>query len=172
MSSAAATKLSPTLKALINAPHARGAAIPTSPRLSSLFKRIEDDARSKDIGMRTWLCLSTASLVTMNSPAAVCDLYSYATRSMAKAEDKAMAAAVSSTWWARRGSNLKCCAPWRSGDERDRLEMYQLFRCKPILQRPFERLVHNRLMPVVYRVKYQIPRVGSDFQTNSRTRSD
>ncbi|KAH8087110.1 hypothetical protein HD553DRAFT_328469 [Filobasidium floriforme] len=102
MSSAAATTLSPALKALINAPHARGAAIPTSPHLSSLFKRIEDDARSKDIGIRTWLCLSTASLVTMNSPAAVCDLYSYATRSMAKAEDKAMAAAV------MRETGLKC----------------------------------------------------------------
>lgn len=111
MSSAAATKLSPALKALISAPHARGAAIPTSPRLSSLFKRIDDDARSKDIGIRTWLCLSTASLVTMNSPAAVCDLYSYATRSMAKAEDKAMAAAVSPTCQVRALSKLTCYLP-------------------------------------------------------------
>jgi hypothetical protein len=30
----------------------------------------------------------------MNSPAAVCDLYSYATSSMSKPEDKAKAAAV------------------------------------------------------------------------------
>lgn len=95
MSSASATKLSPALKSLINAPHARGASLPSPPHIKSLFQRVEKDAQSKDIGIRIWLCLSTASLVTMNSPAAVCDLYTYATRSMSKTEDKAIAAAVS-----------------------------------------------------------------------------
>ena len=100
--SASAAKLSPALKSLISAPHARGGALPSPNNIKSLFQRISDSARSNDLGIRTWLCLSTASLVTMNSPAAVCDLYSYATSSMSKPEDKAKAAAI------MRETGLKC----------------------------------------------------------------
>lgn len=56
----ASTKLSPALKALIAAPHARGTALP-APSLAvtdRLFDSIRASATSNGIGSSTWLTLS------------------------------------------------------------------------------------------------------------------
>ncbi|KAJ9092763.1 hypothetical protein QFC19_008618 [Naganishia cerealis] len=102
--SAAATKLSPALKALISAPHARGAALPAPSKSvsSALFSRISSDGQEHGLGLPSWLCLSTASLVTINSPAALCDLYDFATEKMTDSKDKAGVAAI------MRETGLKC----------------------------------------------------------------
>lgn len=80
--SAAATRLSPALKALLAAPYARGSAIPAPPKAVStaLFEKIGREAKAQGVGEPSWLVLSTAALVTSNSPAAVCDLYSHVTK--------------------------------------------------------------------------------------------
>lgn len=101
MPAAAATKLSPALKALISAPHARGAALPapSKPVSSALFTRISSRGQKHGLGLAPWLCVSTASLVTINSPAALGDLYDFATENMTDSKDKAGVAAVSVGRW-------------------------------------------------------------------------
>jgi hypothetical protein len=98
--SAASVKLSSAVKALIAAPHALGTAIPAPAKAVStaLFDKIRSRGESNGVGRETWLCLSTAALVTANSPAAVCDLYSYAADKVKSMEEQVQAAAVSRTW--------------------------------------------------------------------------
>jgi hypothetical protein len=95
--SAASVKLSSAVKALIAAPHALGSAIPAPAKAVStaLFDKIRSRGESKGVGQETWLCLSTAALVTANSPAAVCDLYTYAAEKGNNPEKQVQAAAVS-----------------------------------------------------------------------------
>jgi hypothetical protein len=95
--SAASIKLSPTLKALIAAPHALGSAIPAPSKAAStaLFDRIRSGG--KGVGDETWLCLSTAALVTVNSPDAVCELFSYAAGQAKDVKGQVRAASVSVT---------------------------------------------------------------------------
>ena len=54
------TKLSPALKALLKAPHARGAALPAPPRPVSdaLFDALRKSAAANGVGHQTWLTLS------------------------------------------------------------------------------------------------------------------
>ncbi|BGP42262.1 hypothetical protein JCM10449v2_006267 [Rhodotorula kratochvilovae] len=77
----ASVKLSPTLKALIAAPHAQGGALPAPPRaaVTQLFERLASSAKENGLGEATWLTLGSAALVTLNSPATLCELHSFAT---------------------------------------------------------------------------------------------
>jgi hypothetical protein len=99
--SAKAVKLSPAIKALISAPHARGSALPSpSPqRLNSLFDTIR--SRARPISTPTFLTLSTAALVTVNSPQSLCDLYSYVEKDGDAGKNVEAAAAM-------RETALKC----------------------------------------------------------------
>ncbi|GAA5824973.1 hypothetical protein JCM3770_001414 [Rhodotorula araucariae] len=77
----AAVKLSPALKALIASPHAQGGALPAPPRaaVTKLFERLASSAKENGLGEATWLTLGSAALVTLNSPATLCELHSFAT---------------------------------------------------------------------------------------------
>lgn len=72
--------LSDTLKALIKAPHALGGTVPAPPTQTfrSVLTRISDEAERHGAGNDVWLTLSTGALVTMNSPASICELYDFA----------------------------------------------------------------------------------------------
>ncbi|KAK4052459.1 hypothetical protein OIV83_002261 [Microbotryomycetes sp. JL201] len=75
------TKLSPTLKALVNAPRARGGPIPAPSQVhttNKLFDRVKESALERGLGKHAWLTLSAATLVTLNSPETLCRLYTYA----------------------------------------------------------------------------------------------
>lgn len=117
--SAAATKLSPALKALISAPHARGSALPAPPKsvCTDLFTRISSSGRHHGLGLDSWLCLSTASLVTVNSPAALCELYDFATQKMTNGREKAGVAAVS------------------AGSDAEELRLRAYYRCRSCVKR-------------------------------------
>lgn len=80
--SAVAVRLSPAVKALISAPHARGSALPCPDisRLTATLDTIRSKGESGGISVPSWLTLSTAALVTSNSPATLCQLYSYAVK--------------------------------------------------------------------------------------------
>jgi hypothetical protein len=54
-------KLSPTLKALVNAPFARPGPVAAPRNVDSLFKGIAKDAASKNISPRSWLAISVRS---------------------------------------------------------------------------------------------------------------
>ncbi|KAL6900348.1 hypothetical protein GGI43DRAFT_383826 [Trichoderma evansii] len=78
------SKLSPGLKALINAPFARpgpcrvakGAA---SAVMGEVFQGIAREARGKGVGARAWLAISAAATFTLNSPDALSILHGIAT---------------------------------------------------------------------------------------------
>ncbi|GAA5843200.1 hypothetical protein JCM9279_001892 [Rhodotorula babjevae] len=75
----ASVKLSSALKALVAAPHAQGAALPAPPRaaVTQLFERLATSAAAHGVGEATWLTLGSAALVTLNSPATLCELYTF-----------------------------------------------------------------------------------------------
>ncbi|WVQ96925.1 hypothetical protein IAU59_004033 [Kwoniella sp. CBS 9459] len=104
MSKAAAVKLSPAVKSLINAPHAFGSAIPRPAAASThaLFEKIRTRGEEGGIGPETWLTLSTGSLVTVNSPDTLCALFDYASNRSRGLDEKVKAAAVI------RETALKC----------------------------------------------------------------
>lgn len=56
------TKLSPSLKALINAPLARPGQTPAPPRIKELYQQIAREARERQYGVRPWLALSVHPL--------------------------------------------------------------------------------------------------------------
>lgn len=62
------SKLSPALKQLINAAHARPGPVPAPPKIQSVFKKIEQEATDRQLGRPSWLAVSTAATMTMNSP--------------------------------------------------------------------------------------------------------
>jgi hypothetical protein len=101
---ASAVKLSPALKALIAAPHAMGSAIPAPSRavITSLFDGIRSRGESGGVGSESWLTLSSAALVTVNSPETVCELFSYAANRKGDVQDQVQAAGVI------RETALKC----------------------------------------------------------------
>lgn len=86
-------KLSPHLKALINSPHALPSPVSSPGRaaLTSLFDKITSRGEKYGVGHEAWLTLSTAALVTVNSPESVGGLWEYA---RSKGVDGAEAAAV------------------------------------------------------------------------------
>lgn len=54
----AMSKLSPALKALINAPFARPDTVAASKHIRSVYQTIEQEAASKGVGLPSWLAIS------------------------------------------------------------------------------------------------------------------
>lgn len=73
------SKLSPSLKAFINAPFARPNTLPAPPRIRSVYEGLRKEASAKNVGVPAWLTLSTAATMTMNSPDGLTELYNLAT---------------------------------------------------------------------------------------------
>ncbi|KAH8811229.1 hypothetical protein F5884DRAFT_781555 [Xylogone sp. PMI_703] len=74
------SKLSPALKALINAPFARPSYTPAPAHIRSVFENIKHEATSKDVGTNAWVVLSTAASMTMNSPESLAELHKFASK--------------------------------------------------------------------------------------------
>ncbi|KAG8623538.1 hypothetical protein KVT40_008514 [Elsinoe batatas] len=72
------SKLSPTLKNLINAPFARPGAVPAPSNIKSVYEHVAKDAASKNLGVPAWLSIATATTMTMNSPDSLLTLHSVA----------------------------------------------------------------------------------------------
>ncbi|TVY32014.1 Dol-P-Man:Man(5)GlcNAc(2)-PP-Dol alpha-1,3-mannosyltransferase, partial [Lachnellula subtilissima] len=96
------SKLSPTLKALISAPHARPNTLPAPPAVRSVYERLRQEAVAKNVGMPAWLTLSTATTMTMNSPDGLTELYNIATSSSRDKAQSVLAAEL------MREVGLKC----------------------------------------------------------------
>ncbi|KAM0259730.1 hypothetical protein ACHAQJ_003164 [Trichoderma viride] len=77
------SKLSPGLKALINAPFARPGPCKVAKGAASVmgdvFRGIAREARGKGVGPRSWLAISAAATFTLNSPDALSILHGIAT---------------------------------------------------------------------------------------------
>ncbi|KAF2467737.1 uncharacterized protein BDR25DRAFT_266735 [Lindgomyces ingoldianus] len=84
-------KLSPSLKALINAAHSRPGPVPAPRHIESLFHKIEREAIARRVGRPSWLALSTAATMTMNSPDSMLVLYKVASASKPVEEGVAIA---------------------------------------------------------------------------------
>lgn len=72
------SKLSPRLKALINAPHAFPHTIKSPPNIRSIYNAIASSATTHSIGVPAWLTLSAAATITLNSPQSLLTLYALA----------------------------------------------------------------------------------------------
>ncbi|KAL4922895.1 hypothetical protein BDW62DRAFT_207543 [Aspergillus aurantiobrunneus] len=75
------SKLSPGLKALINSPAARPNTIPSPRNIQSVYAKIQQTAQAKNVSQHSWLALSTAATMTMNSPASLTALFDLVTTS-------------------------------------------------------------------------------------------
>lgn len=54
-------KLSPALKALISAAHAKPNTLPAPPRIRGVYERLRKDGEMKGgVGVGAWLCLSVS----------------------------------------------------------------------------------------------------------------
>ncbi|EGS22251.1 uncharacterized protein CTHT_0017700 [Thermochaetoides thermophila DSM 1495] len=73
------SKLSPSLKALINAPFARPGQAPAPRQIRDIYARIAREARERRYGERPWIALSAAATFTLNSPASLLILHDVAT---------------------------------------------------------------------------------------------
>jgi hypothetical protein len=69
------SKLGAGVKALINAAHARPGPVPAPRQIQSIYKKIEQEATAHKLGRPSWLALSTATTMTMNSPESMVALY-------------------------------------------------------------------------------------------------
>ncbi|CAI7609614.1 unnamed protein product [Penicillium glandicola] len=72
------SRLSTSLKALINAPSARPSTVPAPANITSVYQKIQQTAQSKQISQPSWVALSTAATMTMNSPESLAALYEVA----------------------------------------------------------------------------------------------
>ncbi|MBE3046695.1 hypothetical protein IMZ48_30020 [Candidatus Bathyarchaeota archaeon] len=52
------SKLSPSLKALVNAPFARGDPVAAPARIRDVYQGIARDAKRRNVGLKPWLALS------------------------------------------------------------------------------------------------------------------
>ncbi|GAA5899597.1 hypothetical protein JCM5296_006954 [Sporobolomyces johnsonii] len=86
----ASVKLSSALKSLISAPHAQGGPVPLPSQAATtrLFEGLSRSAARNGLEPVTWLTLSSAALVTLNSPATLCELYSFATKGLPESPDR------------------------------------------------------------------------------------
>ncbi|KAK4452206.1 hypothetical protein QBC34DRAFT_399445 [Podospora aff. communis PSN243] len=73
-----ASKLSPSLKALVNKASARPGQVPAPRGIQDLYRRLRDEARERKYGDRSWLVLSAAATFTLNSPESLCRLHAVA----------------------------------------------------------------------------------------------
>ncbi|KAL6407782.1 hypothetical protein AUP68_08807 [Ilyonectria robusta] len=62
------SKLSSSLKALVNAPFSRPGPLPAPGQVQDLFQSIARDASKRNLGVNSWLAISTATTFTLNSP--------------------------------------------------------------------------------------------------------
>jgi hypothetical protein len=69
------SKLSPALKSLINAAHSRPGPVPAPPRIQAVYQRIQEEAKARKLHRPSWLGISTAATMTMNSPESMAALY-------------------------------------------------------------------------------------------------
>ncbi|KAK5805795.1 hypothetical protein VI817_000053 [Penicillium citrinum] len=76
------SKLSPALKSLINAPAARPSTIPAPANITSIYQAIQQRADAQRLSQPSWIALSTAATMTMNSPDSLAALYRLAATSM------------------------------------------------------------------------------------------
>lgn len=85
------SKLSPGLKSLINAAHARPGPVPAPPGIQAVYSRIEHEATARKLGRPSWLGISTAATMTMNSPDSMVALFESSSRSRTDSESVATA---------------------------------------------------------------------------------
>ncbi|KAF7593028.1 hypothetical protein BBP40_012115 [Aspergillus hancockii] len=85
------SKFSNSLKALINAPKARPNTIPAPRSIQSVYQKIQLTAQSNNVSRPSWLALSTAATITMNSPESLAILFQLATTSQSTEESIAVA---------------------------------------------------------------------------------
>ncbi|KAK4153969.1 hypothetical protein C8A00DRAFT_14845, partial [Chaetomidium leptoderma] len=76
------SKLSPSLKALINAPFARPGQAPAPRHIRDVYTRIAHEARERKYGERPWVTLSVTATFTLNSPASLLILHDLASSSL------------------------------------------------------------------------------------------
>ncbi|OTA63342.1 hypothetical protein K449DRAFT_422101 [Hypoxylon sp. EC38] len=69
------SKLSDTVKALINASHARPGYTPSSAGVQTALTRFANDAAGKKVGLPAWVTLSTAVSATLNCPEAMTQIF-------------------------------------------------------------------------------------------------
>ncbi|KAJ5350547.1 hypothetical protein N7541_008274 [Penicillium brevicompactum] len=72
------SKLSSSLKALINAPTARPFTVPAPANITSVYQKIQQTAQSNHVSQPSWVALSTAATMTMNSPESLTALFDLA----------------------------------------------------------------------------------------------
>ncbi|KAK3305701.1 uncharacterized protein B0T15DRAFT_416456 [Chaetomium strumarium] len=75
------SKLSPSLKALINAPFARPGQAAAPRHIRDIYARIAHEARERKYGERPWVTLSAAATFTLNSPSSLLILHDLASSS-------------------------------------------------------------------------------------------
>jgi hypothetical protein len=85
------SKLSPSLKSLISAAHSRPGPVPAPRNIEALYSKIEREAIAHQLGRPSWLALSTAATMTMNSPDSMVALYKAAGASKPTSEGVAIA---------------------------------------------------------------------------------
>ncbi|PYH92985.1 hypothetical protein BO71DRAFT_356365 [Aspergillus ellipticus CBS 707.79] len=85
------SKLSHQLKALINSPAARPYTVPAPRNIESAYKKIQQQALSKNLSVTSWLALSTATTITINSPESLAVLFQQASISQSPSESVATA---------------------------------------------------------------------------------
>jgi hypothetical protein len=59
------SKLSESLKTLINAAHVRPHTTPAPKNITSIYEKIASDAKAKNVGLPAWLCASVRSSQTV-----------------------------------------------------------------------------------------------------------
>ncbi|KAJ9125876.1 hypothetical protein QFC24_002660 [Naganishia onofrii] len=98
------SRLSPAIKALIAGPHSVGSPLPSPGKAiaDKLFGSISSKASSVGLAKEAWIVLTTAALVTTNSPPALCDLYSFAAKDATSVAGQARVAAI------MRETGIKC----------------------------------------------------------------
>ncbi|KAF7712370.1 Uncharacterized protein PECH_003316 [Penicillium ucsense] len=69
------SKLSASLKTLINSPAARPHTVPAPPNIGHVYRTIQQTAAANKVSQPSWLALSTAATMTMNSPDSLAALY-------------------------------------------------------------------------------------------------
>ncbi|KAI1103828.1 mitochondrial protein [Jackrogersella minutella] len=69
------SKLSGTVKALINASYARPGYTPSSAGVYTALKKFASDAAEKKVGLPAWVTLSTAVSATLNCPEAMTQIF-------------------------------------------------------------------------------------------------
>jgi hypothetical protein len=85
------SKLSPALKSLINAAHSRPGPVPAPPKIQAVYSKIENEATARKLGRPSWLAVTTAATMTMNSPESMAALYHTSTSSQSPSESVATA---------------------------------------------------------------------------------